>query len=108
MLFFSIQSQMTRKVIFDDQEKIIDCIMLFKKDIIPEWEDPKNAQGGSLILQLDDLQEEQIDDIWKNLVFSVVGNTLPHFQHINGIRLMDRLKKFNCLKIELWFDAGQG
>ena len=41
---------MAKKIVINETEKSIDCIMLFKKNIIPEWEDPSNAEGGSLIV----------------------------------------------------------
>ena len=75
---------------------------------MPEWEDPKNAEGGSLILNLDHLTEVQIDEIWKNILFSLVGCTLPHHDKINGVRYMDKLKKFSQIKFELWMEVGQG
>ena len=46
--------------------------------------------------------------IWRDLVFALAGNTFPFTDHVCGIRLIDRLKKFNVIKIELWIDAGTG
>lgn len=81
--------------------------MLFRKGIDPKWEDPKNECGGSLMVQIDDIDSpESIDEIWKNLVFSIIGHSLPHSEHINGIRFMDKIKKYNHIKIEVWLDSG--
>ena len=81
--------------------------MMFKKNIDPKWEDPKNEIGGSLSFQLDDPQNDQeIDGVWRELVFSIIGHSLPHAEHINGIRFLDRLKKHKHIKIEVWLDVG--
>ncbi len=34
------------------QSQVIECIMLFKEGIRPEWEDPENAGGGHFVVQL--------------------------------------------------------
>lgn len=34
----------------DKNEKMLECIMLFKEGIEPKWEDPKNEVGGSLVI----------------------------------------------------------
>ena len=39
-------------MIVGNNEKILEVLMLFKKGIDPKWEDPKNAIGGSLIVEL--------------------------------------------------------
>lgn len=80
--------------------------MLFKKGIEPKWEDPMNEFGGSLITQIDNVKDKEIDDVWKNLVFGIVGNSIPNAEHINGFRFLDRLKKHNHVKIEIWIDCG--
>lgn len=36
----------------------------------------------------------------------MIGHTLPHSDNVNGIRLMDRLKKHKHIKIEVWLDSG--
>ena len=80
--------------------------MLFKKNVLPKWEDPQNTEGGSLMIQLDHLSENDIDQIWKDVVFSLVGGSFPHIENITGMRFMDRLKKFNQVKLELWLNVG--
>lgn len=105
--FFSPQSNKMRRILVDKEEKVLECIMLFKKGIEPKWEDPKNEDGGSLILLIDNLTlDSQIDEIWKNLVFALVGNTFPNTAHVNGIRFMDRFKKHGQLKLEVWINVG--
>lgn len=81
--------------------------MLFKKGIEPIWEDPANASGGILNIQIEDLEDEaSIDLIWKNLTFALIGNTFPYSEHVNGFRFLDRLKKFKLIKLEVWLDVG--
>lgn len=105
--FFSFEKNKIRKVVVDREEKVLECIMLFKKGIEPKWEDPKNAFGGSLILIIDNLHKEaEIDSIWKDLLFSLIGHSFPLADHITGIRFMDRFKKHRQLKIEVWIDVG--
>ena len=58
-MFFSVEQNKTRKIILNNEEKTLECLMLFKKGIQPEWEDKKNAEGGSLILQVEELQSDE-------------------------------------------------
>lgn len=47
-----------------------------------------------------------IDNIWKDLVFSIIGHNFPLVEHVNGFRFLDRLKKHKHVKLELWLDIG--
>ena len=86
----------------DEEELIIEFLVLFKEGVKPEWEDPQNKNGCSLHVEIKDATPEQIDKIWKSLVFGLVGGTLPYSEKIMGIRMLDRLKKHDCLKCEVW------
>ena len=36
-----------------NEESTIECLMLFKENIEPTWEDKANCTGGSFILEID-------------------------------------------------------
>eukprot|EP00440_Ansanella_granifera_P068014 gb/GFBE01073782.1/.p1 GENE.gb/GFBE01073782.1/~~gb/GFBE01073782.1/.p1 ORF type:complete len:229 (+),score=29.95 gb/GFBE01073782.1/:1-687(+) len=85
----------------------IDAIMIFKKGVRPQWEDPMNATGGHLQVQLKPLiGGAQIDEYWNNVVLAMVGGTLEPYEIITGVRLVDKMgngKAASMLRIELWF-----
>ena len=92
----------------DPEEKALDGLLLFKKGVKPEWEDPANQNGCSFDCNLKNLTPEQIDEIWQNMVLGLVGETFPFVQFLTGIRFMDRLKKHSSIKIEIWISVGLG
>ncbi|CAE7447963.1 tif452 [Symbiodinium sp. CCMP2592] len=85
----------------------IDAIMIFKKGVRPEWEDPLNATGGHFQVQLkSSIGGAQIDEYWNNIVLGMVGGTIEPYDMITGVRLVDKLsgaKAAGILRIELWF-----
>mmetsp|Transcript_66957 Transcript_66957/g.157867 ORF Transcript_66957/g.157867 Transcript_66957/m.157867 type:complete len:233 (+) Transcript_66957:122-820(+) len=85
----------------------IDAIMIFKKGVKPEWEDPQNANGGHFQVQLkSNIGGAQIDEYWNNIVLGMVGGTVEPYDMITGVRLVDKLsgaKAAGVLRIELWF-----
>ena len=80
--------------------------MLFKDDIQAKWEDPANAEGCSLIVEFEGPEKNEIDQIWANLVFAMIGCCFPHSEYVNGMRMLDRLKKHRVVKFELWLSVG--
>jgi hypothetical protein len=48
-------------------------IACFITGIKPAWEDEKNKNGGACCLLVD---EDQVNDVWKDLLFYAVGGTL--------------------------------
>lgn len=85
----------------------IDALMIFKEGIAPEWEDPKNANGGHFQIQMKpNAGGGQIDEYWNNVVLAMVGGSLEPAELITGVRLVDKLsgpKVANAIRIELWF-----
>jgi translation initiation factor 4E len=85
----------------------IDAIMIFKKGIAPEWEDPKNANGGHIQINMKTTAGGGlIDEYWNNLALGMIGGSLEPSDIITGIRLVDKLagpKSVNAIRIELWF-----
>ena len=90
----------------DKYEKSLDGIILFKNGIEPKWEHPQNHFGCHHECNLVDINSEETDQIWHNLVFALVGETFPFMQYINGVRFLDRVKKFKSIKIEVWISVG--
>ena len=56
---------------------------LFKENIKPMWEDPKNQNGGRYVLSLK--KSENCDKIWEELLINYI-RTKPNFK-VNGIVL---------------------
>lgn len=48
-----------RKLIVNNEEKVLETLMMFKKGILPEWEDKINSQGGSLVLEIKHLENDE-------------------------------------------------
>ena len=89
-----------------DDEQVIECMMFFRKGVEPKWEDPANESGGSFIVELKEVPSEEIDLIWKTLVFQLIGNSFPYTDLVTGFRLLDRMKKHSLVKLELWTKVG--
>lgn len=83
---------------------IVEKCMLFimKNNIKPIWEDKKNCNGGCFSYKI---LTENVYEIWKQLVYYLVGNTLSNnnelLTSINGISISP--KKNFCI-IKLWLD----
>jgi translation initiation factor 4E len=59
---------------------------LFKEGIFPDWEDPRNQEGGRWIITLDKRQQEKhLDSYWLEIIFFLIGEHGDHdaFQ-VNG------------------------
>lgn len=101
--FFDREQNKIKKVVKGNEESTIECLMLFKENIEPTWEDPANCTGGSFILEIDMANQthDQVKQVWKTVVYSLIGNYFPYADQVTGFRFLDRMK-FNNLKIELW------
>lgn len=73
-------------------------MFLFRDDIDPKWEDPKNANGGMWRLKV---PSGKIDDIWLALCCRTIGESWEeeHRKAVNGIVLKVREKGF---WVEIW------
>lgn len=71
---------------------------LFRDDINPKWEDPKNVSGGMWTLRVD---RDKIDMVWLLVACKTIGESWlkEHRNTINGIALKVREKKFT---IDVW------
>ena len=81
---------------------ILTNLMIFymKDNIKPIWEDENNKNGGSFSYKI---SNNLLDNVWKNIVFALIGNTLSEdeniLKNINGISISP--KKNYCI-IKLW------
>jgi len=85
---------------------IVECLMLFREGVKPEWEDEANAKGGHFQLQLNHkVGGAQIDEYWNNIVLGMIGGTIEPAEMITGIRLVDKLNTTRnaAIRIEVWF-----
>ena len=62
---------------------------IFKKGIIPMWEDDNNKNGGKLSVLL---TWKFANVIWEEVTFNLAKGLLPHFEYINGIVISMRPK----------------
>ena len=62
---------------------------VFKKGIIPMWEDENNKTGGKLSVLL---TWKYANVIWEEVTFNFAKGLLPHFEYINGIVISMRAK----------------
>jgi translation initiation factor 4E len=89
-----------------DSRTIVDCLMVFKKGIKPEWEDPVNAKGGHFQVQFKGgLGGALVDEIWNSVVLAMIGGALEPADMVTGVRMVDKLnqKIRPALRLELWF-----
>ena len=82
------------------------CLLLWWHDargILPEWEDPHNANGGRIFFKKS-LDAHCVDVTWENLLIGLVGEMMDdENQYINGIRITDKGTSQRAMyKIELW------
>lgn len=105
---------------------------LFRQGISAEWEDPKNANGGSWFVR-QYIEPCVLDRFWKNLVAGLVDQKTPSssrrnawkpkhkrspmaatsatnniLDHVNGIRVDDKTRRDSqraMYKIEIWLDT---
>lgn len=108
-LFYDVENSMAKKFKEyedDNEDKIVDGLFLFRTGIQPKWEDPQNHKGCSIYIDLHNLTPSKIDRLWKGLIFGVVGENFPFSSYITGLRILDRMKKHNFIKLELWMSCG--
>ena len=77
--------------------------MLFKKDIKPMWEDPKNIDGGRWLVTSDKEQRSnELSKNWLNSLLSLIGSHYDEddeVSYVNGAFLNIR---FKTDRLELW------
>lgn len=76
----------------------VEVVGVFVLGVIPAWEDPVNEQGSDFSFRKP-MEEQSIKDIWKKLVFTLIGETFPSSEDIIGVRIVDKSRVFKC---EIW------
>lgn len=74
---------------------------MFKKDIHPAWEDETCKNGGRWIAKLERIRPQDLDEIWLNLVLSMVGE---NFDHVGGLMVCGAVvsARSKSSKVALW------
>jgi translation initiation factor 4E len=62
---------------------------LFKRGIVPMWEDNMNKDGGKLSILL---TWKYVDIIWEEMTFNFCKGLLPYYDNMNGIVISTRPK----------------
>lgn len=78
---------------------------MFKRGIIPAWEDEKCKHGGRWIAKFDKIRHERLDEIWLNVVLAMIGENFDEEgfdDNICGAVVSSRAK--GC-KVALWISA---
>ena len=84
------------------QNKHLIAYSLFRDDILPEWEKTNNINGSEWGCR-EMLSKEIIDNIWKNLVLSCIGENVSNCV---GVRYINKCNKTrNIHKIEVWMNT---
>lgn len=80
----------------------ISSISLFKENIFPKWEDPKNTDGGDIAIRRFENMEE-LDSLWEEMSVLCIGEQFG--EYVNGIRIVDSSipGKKSLYRIEIWF-----
>lgn len=89
-----------------DSRTIVDCLMVFREGIKPEWEDPVNARGGHFQVHLKgQLGGSLVDEIWNSVVLAMVGGAIEPADLVTGVRIVDKLgqKIKPGIRLEFWF-----
>lgn len=73
---------------------------IFKKGIVPMWEDKLNKDGGKLSLLL---TWKYANVIWEEVTFNFAKGLLPYYDYINGIVISVRPK---FLALSFWIKCG--
>ena len=98
---------------FKEKYRII-AMNIFQKGIRPEWEDKNNEKGKILTLAYTidigiDVFLKKAQELWIKLICLLIGETLPHSEYINGVRLVDKTKfgksKSIIFKFEVWANS---
>ena len=73
---------------------------IFKKGIVPMWEDKLNKDGGKLSVLL---TWKYANVIWEEVTFNFAKGLLPYYDYINGIVISTRPK---FLVLSFWIKCG--
>lgn len=111
-LLHSTLDETEKKIKRNDKLYIIECLNLFREGITPAWEDPVNANGYDIRVELDvnpdknsrDAIADTYKKLWQDIVFSVIGEECVFAKEIAGIRYKFQPNR-NAVRIEVWIKA---
>ena len=77
---------------------------LFKDDIKPSWEDPRNIKGCSYIFYLNrnNINSDSMNEMFLNVLMFMIGNETEYHDYLNGASFE---RKFKGDKITIWCTA---
>ena len=87
--------------------QIPSALSFFSKGIDPSWEDPMNENGAEWsIRKFKDISG--VDELWTNLLVTLISEDFENSEHINGIRIVDCTRETQIMyRIEIWFDDAE-
>ncbi|KAJ1641423.1 translation initiation factor eIF 4e-like domain-containing protein [Pavlovales sp. CCMP2436] len=86
-------------------DRVIESLSLFRAGIKPEWEDKANRAGGELFIRKS-MPLPYLDDVWKKLVLSMIGEILDSTDEIAGARVVDKSSRGKSMyRLELWYKS---
>eukprot|EP00927_Polykrikos_kofoidii_P068898 TRINITY_DN64251_c0_g1_i1.p1 TRINITY_DN64251_c0_g1~~TRINITY_DN64251_c0_g1_i1.p1 ORF type:complete len:245 (-),score=54.90 TRINITY_DN64251_c0_g1_i1:242-976(-) len=94
----------------EDDTNVIESLMLFRKGVRPEWEDPANTNGGHFMVQLKpQLGGGIIDELWNNIIIGALSGWIENSDMITGVRIVDKMSATGkqakpLVRIEVWFN----
>ena len=73
---------------------------LFRDDIQPKWEDPKNF-GGSTLTSRTNIDEVDAKVVWRDIIFECIRGAIP--QDILGVQVTQKpFRNTTLLKFDVW------
>lgn len=90
----------------DKRFRSTEAICVFKKGIIPAWEDAKNSNGGDLQSMFENIDDkpEIVDNIFRDVLITILSEDYPFLSETNGIRIVDKARDKAKIRLEIWFD----
>jgi len=90
------------QIVSSDPNPKVKGLSLFRKDVGPKWEHPKN-NGQKITFKTN--SNHFGDEIWREIVLALVGEMLPSSELVSGVRFAytpDKNKRFFVYRMELW------
>eukprot|EP01016_Furgasonia_blochmanni_P017354 TRINITY_DN2017_c0_g2_i2.p1 TRINITY_DN2017_c0_g2~~TRINITY_DN2017_c0_g2_i2.p1 ORF type:complete len:318 (+),score=65.23 TRINITY_DN2017_c0_g2_i2:33-956(+) len=111
-VFYTSDRREYKKVKIQDKVEALDAVCLFRSGVHPSWEDALNAKGGEFRINFSEMNADEIDQLWENLVILIIGETLKHGSKILGIRFGDKTSATGknakpLARLEIWVDFRQ-
>jgi len=82
------------------QKRTSPNLMFFRDNIFPEWEDPKNKNGGLWSFRITGRNlREKLNEMWLETLITLIGEQIPNSEFIAGCYLQKRQRED---RIQLW------